>query len=202
MVENKIKVMLAEKRISASALARDVPEMNKVGMSFITNGVTMPTREGMRAICNILGCKATDLYDKAELDLDVTAEEPLDGQGAKDCAEKLAEMARAAGTAAKDLDPTTPVNSLEAPVRQRADGWGQHEGQRQFRVWLTEEEHNALQKAIKGLGYHSAAEWMREMVRNTLHNYAALHMKHATIQDLLPHSIGQTLFGETPPPDM
>ena len=48
------------------------------------------------------------------------------------------------------------------------------------------EEKAALVKAVKGLGYHSTAEWMREMYRQTLKQYAALKLDGKTLHDLIP----------------
>ena len=41
-----------------------------------------------------------------------------------------------------------------------------------LRVWLRPEEKRTLEEAVKGLGYRSVAEWVREMRRNTLARYA------------------------------
>lgn len=44
----------------------------------------------------------------------------------------------------------------------------QHKGMTEFRCWLRPHEKDALEKAVYELGYRSSAEWLREMVRNTV----------------------------------
>lgn len=176
MVDNRIRVMLAEKNMSAAALSRTMPEMGKVCMSFIVNGIALPTREGMAAMCQALDCLATDLYDEAELDLNVTdstgAESPLHTED----------------TEKEEERPNIPLNSLETPVRQKAERRerGGHEGQERLFFWFKPEEKAALVKAVKGLGYHSTTEWMREMYRQTLKQYAALGLEGKNLHDLIP----------------
>ena len=196
MVDNQIKVMLAKRGLSAAALSRDIPEMNKVCMSFIVNGITMPTREGMREICRILECTAHDLYDGAELDLDIDREK--DPGSEQNCWEKAAEIvaetAVKASATVEDINKMQ-LNSLEAPVKGKAESWQNHVGQKQLRVWLTEEERAALEKATKGLGYRSIAEWLREMYRQTLKQYAALQLDGKTIHDLIPPFVSKDPSG-------
>ena len=43
-----------------------------------------------------------------------------------------------------------------------------HKGKVEFRVWLRPMEKEALEHALGSLGYRSNAEWLREMVRNTV----------------------------------
>ena len=179
MVNNRIRVMLAEKKMSAAALSATMPDMGKVCMSFIVNGLALPTREEMTAMCQTLDCLATELYDEAELNLNVTgsveAESPLHSAKIKDAEQE-------------EEKPTIPLNSLEAPFRQKAerrDGSG-HEGQERLFFWFKPEEKAALVKAVKGLGYRSVAEWMREMYRQTLKQYAALRLDGKTLHDLIP----------------
>lgn len=176
MVNNRIRVMLAEKRMSAAALSAQVPDMTKVCMSFVVNGAAMPTREGMTAICKALDCLATDLYDEAELDLNVT------GRTSK--AESPLQSAEA--ISARVEDATIPVNSLEAPVKAENRDKSGHAGQERVFFWFKPEEKAALVKAVKGLGYRSTAEWMREMYRQTLKQYAALKLDGKTLHDLIP----------------
>lgn len=182
MVDNQIKVMLAKRGLSAAALSRDIPEMNKVCMSFIVNGITMPTREGMREICSILHCTPVELYDEAELDLNILRKVPESepqpmAEIKQTVTKEEVEEALESGVA--------PFNSLEAPDK-KPEAWQRHVGQKQLRVWLTEEERAALEKAIKGLGYRSLAEWLREMYRQTLKQYAALQLDGKTLHDLVP----------------
>jgi DNA-binding Xre family transcriptional regulator len=47
-----------------------------------------------------------------------------------------------------------------------------------LRVWLRPEEKRTLEEAVKGLGYRSVSEWVREMRRNTLARY----VKHQAAQ--------------------
>lgn len=181
MVDNRIKVLLAEKKMSAAALSKTMPDMGKVCMSFIVNGIALPTREGMAAMCDTLECLPTDLYDEAELNLNITGgEEPESPLHNEDAAEVKA--------AKTEERPTIPLNSLEAPVREKAerrDSSG-HEGQERVFFWFRPEEKAALVKAVKGLGYRSVAEWMREMYRQTLKQYAALRLDGKTLHDLIP----------------
>lgn len=44
----------------------------------------------------------------------------------------------------------------------------QHDGMTEFRAWLRPSEKAALEEAISQLGYRSSAEWLREMLRNTV----------------------------------
>lgn len=181
MVENRIRAMLAEKNMSAAALSKTMPGMGKVCMSFIVNGIALPTREGMTAMCGTLDCLPTDLYDEAELNLNITgsemAESPL----------HIEDVAEVKATKAEEM-PAIPLNSLESPVREKAerrDSSG-HEGQERVFFWFRLEEKAALVKAVKGLDYRSVAEWMREMYRQTLKQYAALRLDGKTLHDLIP----------------
>lgn len=182
MVENQIKVMLAKRGLSAAALSRDVPEMNKVCMSFIVNGITMPTREGMRDICRLLRCNPVDLYDESELDLNIHRKPP-------ESARQPAAEEQTTTTAEAEKESTesgkAPFNSVEAPDR-KTKSWQFHVGQKQLRVWLTGEERAALETAVKGLGYRSLAEWLREMYRQTIKQYAALKLGGKAIHELIP----------------
>ena len=181
MVDNQIKVMLAKRGLSAAALSRDIPEMNKVCMSFIVNGITMPTREGMREICSILHCTPIELYEEAELDLNI-ARKP------KESPQPVVELKKATVT----MEEIKEAMKDTLPVPQP---WQNHVGQKQLRVWLTEEERAALEKATKGLGYRSIAEWLREMYRQTLKQYAALQLDGKTLQDLIPPFVSKDPSG-------
>lgn len=55
-------------------------------------------------------------------------------------------------------------NTSPAPVRSNR----QHSGMTEFRAWLRPNEKAALEEAISQLGYRSSAEWLREMLRNTV----------------------------------
>lgn len=170
MINNRIRVKLAEHNMSATALSAQIPEMSKVCMSFIVNGTALPTREGMAAMCKALDCLATDIYDEAELNLNVTggreeAESPLN-------------------TAAGKAVEKDKVRTIAAQIESR--GGRGHEGQERVFFWFMPEEKTALVKAVKGLGYRSTAEWMREMYRQTLKQYAALKLDGKTLHDLIP----------------
>jgi len=183
MIDNRIRVMLADKKMSAAALSKQMPDMGKVCMSFIVNGIALPTREGMAAMCETFGCLATDLYDEAELNLNVTGKS--EGQRPTESPLHTAEVKAETETEER---ATIPLNSLEAPVRQRAEQSGNHghEGQERLFFWFKPEEKAALIKAVKGLGYRSTAEWMREMYRQTLKQYAALRLDGKTLHELIP----------------
>ena len=168
MVENRIRVLLAEKKMSATALASKVPGMSKVCLSFIVNGIAMPTREGVSAITEELECLATDIWNEEDLNLNVTGNK------------------QASPLHTAEERPTLPLNSLETPVRAKAEKRDGHEGQERIFFWFRPEEKAALVKAVKGLGYHSTSEWMREMYRQTLKQYAALKLDGKTLHDLIP----------------
>lgn len=178
MVDNRIRVMLAERKMSAAALSDTMPGMGKVCMSFIVNGIALPTREGMAAMCDTLACLPTDLYDEAELNLNIAV-----GKGQQPPESPLHEAAENT-----EKRPTIPINSLEAPVRRKAERWDSsgHAGQERLFFWFQPEEKAALVKAVKGLGYRSTAEWMREMYRQTLKQYAALGLEGKKLHDLIP----------------
>lgn len=186
MVKNGIRVMLAKRETSAAALSAKIPDMNKVCMSFIVNGAALPTREGMQAMCRELGCKATDLYEEAELNLNVTGEteqRPLTQEPAQ--AESAEKRRIKIGEDSKTV--TIPLNSLEAPVRQRVekrkDG---HEGQERMFFWLEPEEKKGLETALAGLGYRSSAEWFREMMRIAMKQYIAVKTESTELQNYIP----------------
>jgi len=179
MEDNRIRVLLAEKKMSAAALATKTG-MSKVCMSFIMNGIAMPTREGVQAMTSELECLATDIWKEEALDLNVTAK-----RGEEPTASPL-HTAEEAPKEHTEERATLPLNSLEAPVRQKAEKRDGHEGQERVFFWFRPEEKAALVKAVKGLGYHSTAEWMREMYRQTLKQYAALKLEGKTLHDLIP----------------
>ena len=185
MVENQLRAQLTANGISAAELARRIPGMDKLCMHFIEKGVALPTRDGMTVMCDALGCLATDLYDEAELNLNVTAKSA--GQRATESLPHSAEV-----NTETEGRATIPLNSLEATVRQKAEQRDKgHEGQERLFFWFKPEEKAALVKAVKGLGYRSVAEWMREMYRQTLKQYAALGLEGKTLHDLIPPYVDQ-----------
>ena len=56
------------------------------------------------------------------------------------------------------------VNIISAPSRSGR----QHDGMCELRAWLRPYEKEALTVAVHDLGYRSVAEWLREMIRNTV----------------------------------
>ena len=176
MVKNRIRVMLAARDTTALKVTESIPGMTKVAMSYIVQGVSLPTREGMEAMCKALQCQATDLYDEAELDLNVTRE-------AKPGNQKRGMIA----VDGRDANNTTiPICTPESPVRIKECAENAHEGQERIRFWLKPEEKAALVKAVEGLGYHSLTEWMREMYRYTIKQYAMLKLDGKLLHDLIP----------------
>lgn len=70
MVRNRIKERLSDAGISAKALSERMPDgLNPVAMTFIMAGKVLPTREGLQAMCSVLNCKVSDLYDLNDLNL-------------------------------------------------------------------------------------------------------------------------------------
>ena len=172
MVKNRIKVKLAEAEMTAATLSSKLPDdINKVCMSFIQAGKVLPTIDGLRAMCEVFKCTPTDIYDPTDLDLlslvgkriEVKAEAPAPAQPA---------------TREQSIQAAT-VNEA-APSRTTFPD-NRHTGMQQLRVWMPVEEKIALVKAVRGLGYVSIAEWLREMVRKTLKDYIALNLKKNTI---------------------
>ena len=53
----------------------------------------------------------------------------------------------------------------------------QHDGMVELRAWLRPYEKEALAKAVGDLGYRSIAEWLREMIRNTVARNKRLQAK-------------------------
>ena len=93
----------------------------------------------------------------------------------KDGMQTLCEMLDCAPS---DLYSPTDINLLslceldeEKPVItsvQGSKGGKQHEDMHKFQVWLRPYEQDAIEKAVAELGYRSIAEWLREMIRNTV----------------------------------
>ena len=173
MVKNRIKVELAKADMTAAALSALLPDdINKVCMSFIQAGKVLPTIDGLRAMCEIFKCNPTDIYDLKDLDL-----LSLVGQRAEIKAEAAPATAQA---------PTREQAVQAAIVNETAPAQthihvNAHAGMQQLRVWMQPDEKAALVKAVRGLGYVSVAEWLREMVRKTLRDYISLNLKKATI---------------------
>lgn len=177
MTDNRFRVMLAEKRMSAAALSRAIPGMNKVCMSFITQGQAMPTRKGMKDICSVLDCKATDLYNAEELNLNIdesTDESPLQKAHVRPAEKRTPEDLEAETVSSETIDAAPEQDS--------------HKGQVKFCIWLEVEEKAALARVIKALGYRSMTEWLREMYRQAVKQYAALNLDRRMLHELVPQS--------------
>lgn len=165
MVHNRIKVMRAEAKISATALAEKMPDgMNKVCMSFIEKGLVLPTKEGLATMCEVLSCKPDDLYTPEDLDLRAVGRKNAEPEAATSLPER-ATVKRRDG-----------IDSIKVEA-DKVDERLSHEGMEQLRVWMPAEEKAALFKAVSGLGYKSVAEWLREMYRQTIHKYVSLGLK-------------------------
>lgn len=139
MTKNSIRSKLEESGITQVEAANRMPDnVGKVGMSFIVTGKVLPTRDGLEALCGMFDCSPSDLYSPEDIDL-------------------------------------LSIGSLEEEKLQ--DGFTSsfaeknssgHGDMNQLRVWLRPYEREAIEKAIEELGYRSIAEWLREMIRNTV----------------------------------
>ena len=183
MVRNRIKVMRAEADISATALAEKMPEgVDKIVMSYIEKGRVLPTREGLERMCDVFDCIPTDLYNAHDIDLLAVKRKPEPVQPPKPGAVRV--KAVSTGENPQEILIPTPPKDL-----------GRHEGMEQLRVWMNAEEKAALFKAVEGLGYHSVAEWLREMYRVTLHKYISLNLKDKALHESIPPTTQNQTIG-------
>lgn len=173
MVENNIRQTLWKKSVTQAEIVRRLPDVNAVQFSAITAGNVLPTKGTMEVICQVLDCRPTDLYDRADLIL--TGEEP-----------KVYPLHEA------------DVHFSRKPEIVKED----HEGMERFRVWMRPEEKEALINACAVLGYRNTSEWFREMYREALNrcatiasalsrqgeNAAAAGDEHYTVADI-PHRL-------------
>lgn len=166
MPENRLREIIEQQRTSAEGVAFRVSGMDLRMMSYIEYGTLMPTRKLMEGICKTLDCRATDIYDAVELDLNVPGREIRYAQAEK--AQTGRQEPDQGGDRPGDRDKRT-----------------YHEGQVQLRVWMDPEEKAALEKACQALGYHSVTEWAREMYRYTVLTYAQILQKKP-IQSYVP----------------
>ncbi len=181
MVRNRIKVMRAEVDISATALAEKMPEgVDKIVMSYIEKGRVLPTREGLEAMCDVFGCIPTDIYNANDIDLLAVKRKPEQPPKAE---------------AVKVKAVSTGKNPREIIIPSPQKDLGRHEGMEQLRVWMNAEEKAALFKAVEGLGYHSVAEWLREMYRVTLHKYISLNLKDKALHESIPPTTQNQTIG-------
>ena len=177
MVRNRIKVLLAEAEITATTLVEKMPAgVDKVAMSYITNGRVLPTRESLETMCDVFSCTPADIYEPREIDLLSVRRQAAQAVQSDGCP-------KTAETGEKQDDGMADVVMQPSP---RKDSNTKNEGMEQFRVWLPAEEKAALFKAIAGLGYHSAAEWLREKYRATLREYIALQLNNKTLHEAIP----------------
>ncbi len=161
MVHNRIKVRRAEVGISATAIAEQMPDdVDKVAMSYIERGRVLPTAGGMAKMCEIFGCNPTDIYDAQDIDLCAVGAKP------KNPANSVKERTGAMGAKADK-----PIGDFFADMS------GDHKGMEQIRVWMPADEKAALFKVVSALGYHSVAEWLRDMYRATVHKYISLNLQ-------------------------
>ncbi len=134
MTKNNIRLKLMEKGISQAEAASLMPDdVGRVGMSFITTGKVLPTKDGLEALCAMFDCPPSDLYDPSDINL------------------------LAVGAEGKEQINRSPARTGR-----------QHDGMTELRAWLRPYEKDALQKAVQELGYRNVAEWLREMIRNTV----------------------------------
>ena len=86
MARNRIKAVLAERGMSAKALADCVEDCNPAIVSYIANGKALPTPECLKEMCSRLGCSPADLYDATDVDLpslfsdEAAASQPQDSE--------------------------------------------------------------------------------------------------------------------------
>lgn len=69
MVSNRIRMLLADRKISAQNLSDELTDCNAAILSYIINGRVLPTADSLKEMCEILGCAPTDLYDSKDVDL-------------------------------------------------------------------------------------------------------------------------------------
>lgn len=147
MTKNRIRERLEESCITQAEIASKMPDgVGKVGMSFIATGKVLPTKDGLEALCTMLDCSPTDLYDPEDIDLLSVGSDAMD------------ESVR--------FDP----GSISKTGRQ-------HDGMCELRAWLRPYEKESLANAVADLGYRSIAEWLREMIRNTVARSRRLQLK-------------------------
>lgn len=84
----------------------------------------------------------------------------------------MCEMLRCAPTDLYSLDQLHLIGGEEQQEGRHEASPGpssrNHAGQKEFRSWLKPTEREALRGAVMALGYRSEAEWLREMIRNTV----------------------------------
>lgn len=148
MTHNRIRERLLELHMSQADIAAKMPDdVGRVGLSFIATGKVLPTKDGMKVLCDALDCGVSDLYDVKDIDIAASCEFEFD-----------------------------EVNCIsDTSVTRRSSH--QHDGMTEFRCWIRPYEKDALEKAVDELGYRSLAEWFREVCRNTVHRNIRLQGK-------------------------
>lgn len=183
MVHNRIKVMRAETDISATTLAGKMPKgVDKIVMSYIENGRVLPTRDGLEAMCDVFGCIPTDIYNADDIDLLAVKRKAESEQPLKPGTVKVRAV-------------LSGENPRELIIQSSPKDLGKHEGMEQLRVWMNAEEKAALFKVVEGLGYHSVAEWLREMYRVTLHKYISLNLNNKALHESIPPTTQNQTIG-------
>lgn len=77
MTENNIRSMRVRAGLSQEDVASSLPEgTNRVMVSFMEAGRTLPTVDGMKALCDLFICSPSDLYLLDDLDLTLSEQFP------------------------------------------------------------------------------------------------------------------------------
>ena len=178
MVQNNIRVKLAEHEMSGAALAELLPEeVNPVCVSFLIKGRVLPTPETMQVMCDTFKCAATDLYKPKDLTLKTirpsSEQVPLKSITAK------APDLKAAAAAKEGLEKA-------GFIPEALRGADRHEGMEQLRIGMKAEEKAALFKAVQRMGYPSVAEWFREKYRELLREYIHLGIGDTKLHEAIP----------------
>jgi len=173
MAKNRIKVYRAEVGITAANLGKELPDdLNKIGMCILESGKVLPTKQSLIRMCEIFGCKPSDLYSPDDIDLLFVEFE--------NSFERF--------NSVNIPHPAKLITVREEDFAIRIEGFNgkDHEGMEQVRVWLRTDEKLALTKVVKCLGYTTVAEWFREMYRATVQHYIALGLNDDMIHQKIP----------------
>ena len=77
MTENNIRSMRVRAGLSQEDVVSSLPEgTNRVMVSFMEAGRTLPTVDGMKALCDLFICSPSDLYLLDDLDLSLSEQFP------------------------------------------------------------------------------------------------------------------------------
>lgn len=69
MGNNRIRAVLADRKMPAKHLSDGLTDCNAAILSYIINGKVLPTPDKLREMCELLGCSPEDLYDSTDVDL-------------------------------------------------------------------------------------------------------------------------------------